>query len=85
MLSNRTQEYHPGSIETGMETQPTRRTQFSGRDGYDGPEGVHLYEESSLIHQSDDEELSFRDTAEPHRRFGLLSTTFLMCVGVLKL
>lgn len=85
MAVNQSQEYHPGAIESGTESRPTRRALHSNRDIDDEVESIHSNEDSSLIHQSDDEDASSREPTRPHRRFGLLSTTFLMCVGVMKL
>ncbi|PLB52706.1 amino acid transporter [Aspergillus steynii IBT 23096] len=78
MASNRSLDHHPSSIESGIESRPTRRTLHSSRDADDEPESVHSNEESSLIHHSDEEDLSSREPAGPHRRLGLLSTTFLI-------
>ncbi|KAH8426783.1 APC family permease [Aspergillus melleus] len=78
MSSQRLQEDYPGSIENGIESRPTRRTLHSSRDIDDEPESIHSTEESSLIHQSDDEAYPIQESSGPHRRFGLLSTTFLI-------
>ncbi|KAI9045567.1 APC family permease [Aspergillus affinis] len=78
MTSQRSQEDYPGSIESEIEGRPTRRTLHSSRDANDEAESIHSDEEASLIHQSDDEAFPIREPAEPHRRFGLLSTTFLI-------
>ncbi|KAK1140006.1 hypothetical protein N8T08_011002 [Aspergillus melleus] len=81
MASQQSQEDYPGSIESGIESQPTRRVFHSSRDVNDEHESIHSNEESSLIHQADDEDfpiLPIREPAGPHRRFGLLSTTFLI-------